>query len=254
MIPLFEKAHKLQLTDTEKSILSYFEEHPSAIAHMTLSDLCAQLYTSNATIVRFCQKLGLSGYNDFKYLLRSELRTSKMEPFYADEYISRSMARFQDSIADLDIRQMEEITELLTSNRPLYIYGTNLSALPARYLQIILNSLDYPSILIEWENQLNGLVQNMNDNAILLVMTAKGRGEWYLKPFEAAKKRGLTTILLTCNRESPLIPYSTITVCTTDLNDEHQYADVNSRLGFFSVIQILIELAARKKQNIPADS
>ena len=248
MLSLFEKAHQLPLTETEKIILSYFEEYSSAVIHMTLSDLCAQLYTSNATIVRFCQKLGLSGYNDFKYLLRSELRACKMAPFYADEYISRSMARFQDSIAALNIRQLEEITELLTSNRPLYIYGTNLSALPARYLQIVLNSLDYASILIEWENQLNGLVQNMNDNAVLLVMTARGRGERYLRPFEVAKKRGLTTVLLTSNRESSLIPYSTITVCTNDLNEEYQHTDINSRIVFFTVIQILIELTAQKKR------
>ena len=141
-----------------------------------------------------------------------------------------------------------EITELLTSNRPLYIYGTNLSALPARYLQIVLNSLDYASILIEWENQLNGLVQNMNDNAVLLVMTARGRGERYLRPFEVAKKRGLTTVLLTSNRESSLIPYSTITVCTNDLNEEYQHTDINSRIVFFTVIQILIELTAQKKR------
>lgn len=247
MIPLFEKAHALCLTETEAAILAYFEAHPTAAIQMNLSTLCAQLYTSNATIVRFCQKLGLSGYNDFKYQLRSELRQSQAALFYPDAYIERSMARFQDTIASLDIRQMEEITALLTSGRPLYIYGTNLSALPARYLQIVLNSLDYPSILIEWENLLNGLVRNMDDNAVLLVMSAKGRAEYYLPAFQTARERNLTTVLLTCEQSSPLIPYSTITVCTNDLNEE--YHDTDSRLGFFTVIQILIELTAHKKRS-----
>lgn len=253
MLPLFEKARQLRLTETETAILAWFEAHPASAARMNLSTLCAQLYTSNATVVRFCQKLGLSGFNDFKYQLQHELRQSQVPLFYSDEYIDRSIARFKDTIAALDIPLLEQITELLTSGRPLYIYGTNLSALPARYLQIVLNSLDYPSILIEWENLLNGLVQNMNDGAVLLVMTARGRGERYLWPFEVAKERGLTTVLLTSNRDSPLIPYSTITVCTNDLDGEYQRTDVNSRLGFFSVIQILIELAAQKKQNHPAD-
>lgn len=248
MLPLFEKARRLRLTETEKNILAYFEAHPSAVVHMNLSDLCAQLYTSNATIVRFCQKLELSGYNDFKYQLRSELRSSRAAAFYSDEYISHSIAKFQDTIAALDIRQLEEIALLLTSGRPLYIYGTNLSALPARYLQIVLNSLDYPSILIEWENLLNGLVRNMDDNAVLLVITARGRGERYLEPFRSAKARGLTTILLTSERKSPLIPYSSITVCTNDLNKDYQHTDINSRIGFFTVIQILIELTAQKKR------
>jgi len=248
MLPLFEKAHRLRLTETETVILSYFEAHSHAVVHMNLRDLCAQLYTSNATIVRFCQKLGLSGFNDFKYQLRSELRSSNAPTFYADEFISHSIARFQDSTASLNIRQLEEITELLTSGRPLYICGANLSALPARYLQIVLNSLDYPSILIEWENLLNGLVQNMHDDAVLLLLSARGRTEHYLRAFQAAKQRGITTILLTCARTSPLIPYSTITVCTNELNEEFNSTDINPRLGFFTVIQILIELTAQKKR------
>ena len=248
MLPLFEKARRLRLTETEKTILAYFEAHPAAVVHMNLSDLCAQLYTSNATIVRFCQKLELSGFNDFKYQLRSELRDSRAAAFYADEYISHSIARFQDTIAALDIPLLEEIARLLTSGRPLYIYGTNLSALPARYLQIVLNSLDYPSILIEWGDLLNGLVRNMDSRAVLLVITARGRGERYLEPFRSAKARGLTTVLLTSERRSPLIPYSTITVCTNDLQEYYQRTDVNPRIGFFTVIQILIELTAQRKR------
>ena len=248
MLPLFEKVRGLRLTETETSILQWLEAHPAEAARMNLSALCAELYTSNATIVRFCQKLGLSGFNDFKYQLRRELQQSEASFFYADTYVDRAIARLEDTVASLDLRQLEEITELLTSGRPLYIYGTNLSALPARYLQIVLNSLDYPSILIEWRNLLNGLVSNMREDAILLVISAKGNAERYLQAFQEARKRGLTTILLTCSAESPLIPYSTIAVCTSDQREEFNNTDVNPRLGFFTVIQILIELAAEKKK------
>ena len=247
MLPLFEKARGLRLTETETAILRWFEENASAAVHMNLSELCGRLYTSNATIVRFCQKLGLSGYNDFKYQLRDELSQSRTPVFSPDSYIERGMARFKDTIAALDLRQLEEITELLTSGRPLYIYGTNLSALPARYLQIVLNSLDYPSILIEWHDLLNGLVRNMREDAILLVLSARGRAD-YLQSFQTARERALTTVLLTGEPASPLIPYSTITVCTNDLEEARGGTDIDPRLGFFTVIQILIELAARKKR------
>ena len=247
MLPLFEKARSLRLTETEEAMLRWLEDNAAAAAHMNLSELCGCLYTSNATVVRFCQKLGLSGYNDFKYQLRDELSRSRAPVFSPDSYVERGMARFKDTVAALDLRQLEEITELLTSGRPLYIYGTNLSALPARYLQIVLNSLDYPSILIEWHDLLNGLVQNMRKGAILLVLSARGR-EDYLQAFRMARERELTTVLLTGEPSSPLIPYSTITVCTNDLEEVHGGTDIDSRLGFFTVIQILIELSAARKK------
>ena len=49
MIPLFEHARQLNLTQTEKEILSYFEQNPSSAAYMNLQDLSRALYTSNAT-------------------------------------------------------------------------------------------------------------------------------------------------------------------------------------------------------------
>lgn len=247
MLPLFEKARSLRLTETETAILRWLEDNAAAAAHMNLAELCGRLYTSNATVVRFCQKLGLSGYNDFKYQLRDELSRSQTPVFTSDGYIERTMARFKDTIAALDLRQLEEITELLTSGRPLYIYGTNLSALPARYLQIVLNSLDFPSILIEWNALLNGLVRNMHEETVLLVLSARGRAD-YLEAFRMARKRNLTTVLLTGEPKSPLIPYSTITVCTNDLEEFRSGMDIDPRLGFFTVIQILIEMAAQKKR------
>lgn len=127
---------------------------------------------ANATIVRFCQKLGLSGYHDFKYQLRSELRERRETAFYPDEYIRHATAQFQDTILSLDLGEIEKIAGLLTSGRPLYIYGTNLSSLAARYLQIVLHALDYPAILLEWEPLLNGLAGNIRSDAVLLVITA----------------------------------------------------------------------------------
>ena len=244
VLPLFANARQLKLTETEKEILAWFEANGTAALHMNLRDLCAVLYTSNATIVRFCQKLGLSGYNDLKYQIRSELHECQEASFSPDGYISHTVAQLKDTILSLDLGQMEKIAELLTSGRPLYIYGTNLSALPARYLQIVLHSLDYPCILIEWDSLLDGLVQNIHSSAILLVITASAHAERYLKTFQTAKERGLTTILLTSDHSSPIIPCSTIAVCTNDPKEEFRHIDINPRIGFFIVIQILIELIA----------
>lgn len=242
MLPIFEHAHSLRLTETEQGLLAWFEAHPEEALHQNLGALCGTLYTSNATIVRFCQKLGLSGYNDFKYQLRRELRLARAESFYPDEYISRTVARFQDTVAALDLQKLEEVAALLTSDRPLYIYGTNLSTLPARYLQMVLHSLDHPSVLIEWRPLLYGIVHGLSENAVLLVITAKGRAESYLETFRLARERQVQTILLTCTPDSPLIPYSTITICTNDRSEEYHHTDINPRIGFFTVIQLLIEL------------
>ena len=137
MIPIFEKAHQLDLTGTEEEILQYFESNLPASIYTSLNDLSASLYTSNATIVRFCQKLGLKGYNEFKYQVRGELKQLHMTPT-SDDLMHHTLALFRDNLEQIDVAKLEEIAGLLTSGRPIYIYGSNLSSLSAKYLQTVL--------------------------------------------------------------------------------------------------------------------
>ena len=197
MIPLFEKAHRMQLTETEKSILDYFEKNLPLSVHTHLNDLSYALYTSNATIVRFCQKLGLNGYNEFKYQLRHELKQMKEPVFSPNDLISHSLALFRDNMEAVDADKLKRIADYLTGDNPVYIYGSNLSSVPAKYLQVVLNTLDHPSILIEWHRLLAGLIHEITSDSVLFMISAHGDSQRYLPIFECAKKRGITTILLT---------------------------------------------------------
>lgn len=247
ILPLFEKAHQLSLTDTEKELLRYLEGNLPTSAFISLKDLGAKLYTSNATIVRFCQKLGLKGYNEFKYQLRSELDRLKRPVFSSDSLIARSIAMFKDNLADVDMELLDPIANALMEERPIYIYGSELSSLAADYLHTVLATLDYPSILIQWPPLLNNLTYQIDQDAILFVITAHGDARRYLSVFQRARKQKITTVLLTCGTDSPLLPYSTYGLCTNDRNERYQHADINSRLGILTVIQLLIELIAQKR-------
>ena len=252
MIPIFEKAHQLDLTGTEEEILQYFESNLPASIYTSLNDLSASLYTSNATIVRFCQKLGLKGYNEFKYQVRGELKQLHMTPT-SDDLMHHTLALFRDNLEQIDVAKLEEIAGLLTSGHPIYIYGSNLSSLSAKYLQTVLTSLDYPCILIEWQRLLNGLAYELCSDAVLFIITAHGDARRYLSVFQRARDRGTTTVLLTCEEDSPLIPYSTIALCTNDQNEEYRHVDINPRLGILTIIQLLIELAAQTRQDSRID-
>lgn len=59
------------------------------------------------------------------------------------------------------------------------------------------------------------------------------------------QKRGITTILLTSEKNSPLLSLSTIWMCSNDQNEECHHVDINSRLGIITLIQLIIELAAQ---------
>ncbi len=246
MIPLFEHAHTLTLTDTEKEILEYFETHIPGAMGISLHELSAALYTSNATIVRFCQKLGLHGYNDFKYQLRQEISRQHADIPESSSLIPRSVAQFRDNLDLLDMDKLHTAADMLTGNRSIYIYGQNLSSLPARYLQSALTNMDYPSILIDWPELLAQLSREIDDSSVLFIISAHCEKERFLPVFKNASERGAITILLTCERQNPVDPYCSIYLSANDRNQEFHQVDLNTRFGMFTIIQLLIELVSHR--------
>lgn len=55
-------------------LAKYFRKKGLKIEHKKIDDIVAETYVSGATIVRFCKKLGYSGFSNFKYELCEEYK------------------------------------------------------------------------------------------------------------------------------------------------------------------------------------
>ena len=54
------------LTRSEKKIALYVSEHLSQMTYLSIGDLAGQCDVGETTILRFCKRLGFSGYYEFK--------------------------------------------------------------------------------------------------------------------------------------------------------------------------------------------
>jgi len=57
----------------EMDIYFYVQEHASEINGLKIRELASRLHISTASILRFCKKLGCSGYVEFKYKFKESL-------------------------------------------------------------------------------------------------------------------------------------------------------------------------------------
>ena len=55
-----------QLTNSEKKVADYVLAHRMDAQYMSISELAEECAVADATISRFCRRLGLGGYNTFK--------------------------------------------------------------------------------------------------------------------------------------------------------------------------------------------
>ena len=55
-----------QLTNSERKVADYVLDHRMDAQYMSISELAEECAVADATISRFCRRLGLAGYNAFK--------------------------------------------------------------------------------------------------------------------------------------------------------------------------------------------
>lgn len=142
---------ELDFSESEKNIARYILDCQEDILELTIKQLARQTYTSPATIVRLCHKLGLQGYGDFKIKYSAELqaehkiknRINVNYPFTREDdahQIAYKLASLhQESIEDtinlINFKELEKISEVLDQAHRIFIFGAGNSMLAALEFQ-----------------------------------------------------------------------------------------------------------------------
>lgn len=75
---------KQGFTKVEISVADYILEHSEEVAALSIGELAQRTYSSNASIIRMCRKLGTAGYKEFRIEFASELEKHRFEGYNGD--------------------------------------------------------------------------------------------------------------------------------------------------------------------------
>ncbi|MEE0967353.1 MAG: MurR/RpiR family transcriptional regulator [Bacilli bacterium] len=130
---------ELDFSHSEKQIARYILDNGEDVLSMSVKELANKTYTSPATIVRLCRKIGLEGYNDFKIKYSAELQYDKRNqkridvnfPFLphdsketiAENLVSLTNEVIHDTHQLIDFEELNKITDLLYNSEEIDIYG-----------------------------------------------------------------------------------------------------------------------------------
>ena len=68
-----DKLKTFDFTDSEKEIVKYFLNQKEEIENKSTREISKKLYCSPSSIIRLCQKLGFTGFEEFKKMYIEEL-------------------------------------------------------------------------------------------------------------------------------------------------------------------------------------
>ena len=190
--------HFHELNENEKAIIEYIIKNKGKCQEMTIIELAKETLTSKSSILRLTQKLGFSGYSEFKYSIRKDI--SKQNNV-GQEYDLYSM-QIKDIETTKKIFEQTELTPILKQMQEaerVFCYGTGWGQrnVLADFLRSMIAVGKYP-ILLEAKRELEmASKSDIKPSDLLIVVSLSGDIREVEKEMGILKLKGIPIVSIT---------------------------------------------------------
>lgn len=233
---------------------------PSEVIHLTVTELAKAANTSTSTVMRFCQRLGFKGYQDFKIALaRDDIPLMRALPVDIDDedaparILAKVVVAGADAVAraatSIDEATFTRAVEVLDAASRILVVGVGRSAPISQDV-----AFRFLTIGLRTEAPLDVHVQHMTatslgEHDVCLVIDHTGRTRETLMTATAAATAGAVVIAVTSFFHSSLIDVADIALVSGTKTVAFRLESMTSRLAHLSVLDALgIALAVGNRE------
>lgn len=237
-----------EMGKAEKQIADWIENNPGKIISLSIVELAEQCKCSEATIVRFSKRLGLSGYQELKISLAQEggkthvsTNITKEDNAYEiyekvcnDIYLSLEKTK-----KSLNCSLMNEAAKKICNAKKIVIFGLGNSASVAidvshKFLRAGLNAVAYT------DNHMQVIAaSHLTKNDLAIGISHSGSSKDIVEALKIAKEHGASTITITNKGKSPILKYTDIVLSTSSDETEYNILALNSRIAQLAIVDAL---------------
>jgi len=239
-------------TKAERKVAEYVISNFSKVIFMSITELSDASSTSEGTLVRFCQKLGFSGFHPFKIALAIDARPEESIEARDNLTIER-LETVKKHISSNILQVIEESEKLFSPEairesvlrivkaREILVIGVGSSGNSCRELQYRLMRLGLRSIFAEDPHIQMMIASQLGVRDVAIAVSQSGSTLEVVDISESAKKNGAELITITGYERSPLGVISDILLLTPTRTTPFESGTLRSRVAQHFVIEALVE-------------
>ncbi|MFB7642310.1 MurR/RpiR family transcriptional regulator [Peribacillus butanolivorans] len=246
------------MSKSHVKIATYILENQTTVPFLTVGKLAKMSEVSDATVVRFATSLGYSGYPEMQQYMQSSVQQQlttndrlKMSQKVYNKETAGVYEMFQDDIANikstmekLDEDAFYKAVECLLQARRVYVIANrsaiSLGVFLQYYLQMLLNNVE----VLQSVEASSEKLYNLSEEDVVIGVSFSRYTKSTIQMFSFAKEKNATTIAITDNLLSPLIPHADIPLTASS----QMPSFIDSFVAPLSLINALIMFVGKEKQ------
>ncbi|AIF44527.1 MurR/RpiR family transcriptional regulator [Virgibacillus sp. SK37] len=238
------------LSEKEKKIADFILLNPDKVIHYTINHISEKLSISEATIFRFCRRIGFKGFQDMKISLATEVVTSikdihgKIDEkdsigVITEKSFQSNIKTIEDTLRIQEENLITKVVEAILTAKRIHFFGVGGSAFIAMdaYHKFIRSGINVNADL-DSHLQIMSASQ-MTDKDLAIIISHSGSTKDILDLMQVFEENKTQTVAITNFAKSPLAEKADISLYTIAAETDFRSEALSSRIAQLSIIDAL---------------
>ena len=234
----------------ERRVADEILENPAQVVHLSVTELAWQAKVSDATVVKFCKRMGYKGFQEFKILLAQDV-VIKQAPIYGEiepdddvgtikeKIFQANITALQDTVKVLNTEALEAAVQAVGNAREIHFYGMGASGIVAldaeqKFSRIGLRA----SAFIDAHMQITRAVL-LKPGDVAVGISYSGETREIVEALQTARSAGALTIAVTNYSASAVVDVADFVLLTSSQENIFRSGAISSRIAQLSTIDTL---------------
>lgn len=259
---VFERisAEYYNLTASEKKVADYVLSHQSATQGMSISELASASSVADATVSRFCRRLGYKGYNAFRIAVANSVaqRPQQSNPLSGEVLDDDSFSVVCRKLYTANVSAMTQTLELVHAEDYIRAAdlleaaekvlcmgqgGSMIIAMEAAHLFSTTSGKFFP---VSDSHMQTVAIATAGENDVILVFSYSGATKDLIDTLTLAHKRGIKSVLVTHFSNSPGAKLADVVLLCGADESPLQLGSVGARIAQLYLLDILFSELCRR--------
>ena len=238
------------LRPSERRVADEILENPKEVVYLSITSLGKRVGVSDATVVKFCKRLGYKGFQDLKIRLAASVAVTP-KPIYGEinrgddipaikEKIFRiNIQALEDTIRTLDSQELQKAVTALVNAPRIHFYGVGASGIVAEDAQQKFMRIGLTAVAFIDSHVQRTMAALLGKDDVAMGISYSGQTWEIVEALRVAVETGATTICLTNFPESQVTRYADLQLFTSSSETILRSGAISSRIAQLSTIDSL---------------
>lgn len=193
-------------TKSERVIADYLMvTAPADLIFLSITELAEKIGVAEATILRFCRKIGFSGFQEYKLML-SQDQSEKPETnkFFYEDLLDSMLSALRRTSNRFDISDVEKVAQLIVNSNRVFVFAVGTSAIVATAAQYRLLKCGVTIHTINDPHMQSATTANLTPDDLVIFVSVSGSTKDIIEVAQLAKANDVPIVTITNRMKSPL--------------------------------------------------